>query len=539
MRASGRRYGRRPNPSPCGAAPSSPRATSCSTERSTAGARRPTPGPGRSCGGSRSDRAWWGTRSHSRAPTENSTWPSTPGSAATGSSCRGTSGRMTRRTCGRRRTSCRTSPGIRAKEGSYGSSPSDTGARGLRRVRRTRRRTRDGTRGARLRGRRHAAGGRPSGLRESLPRRPTVGGGGGADVRRDELRRLSRGRSGRLGGPQPARRPLALRRLRWRDLPVDLLRPTARHAGVRRPLATRRDLETRDLPPVARAAGERAVTVVEIAVRLLGGSAGAVLLAVVLWDAFETIILPRRVSGRIRITKLFYRSTWIPWRATARALSGRRRDAFLSFFGPLSLILLLALWAHRADPGTAAVTELLRDWERWAADVLESHLSYPPLAYFRSQHYNESWLAALTTILDTSAVVMIGLDGWCARQAELTFAMARHAVVDLAQVFSTPPQRGGGDAAERLSAAQVTRLRARLAGGGLSLRERPDFEERLTELRRMYEPYVAALAHYLAVPLPPWVREVERPDNWQTSAWDRVVRLPARGTAAGSEEGHF
>jgi hypothetical protein len=377
--------------------------------------------------------------------------------------------------------------------------------------------------------------------------------------------------------------------------------------------------------------------------RLLGGLAGAVLLAVVLWDAFETIILPRRVSGRIRITKLFYRSTWIPWRATARFLSGRRRDAFLSFFGPLSLILLLALWAvgivvsfgllqwaagsalnvtggvpglgtdlymsgttfvtlglgdvapsspvakaltaveagmgfaflavvigyfpviyqafsrrevaislldaragsppsasellwrHRGDPGTAALTDLLRDWERWAADVLESHLSYPPLAYFRSQHYNESWLAALTTILDTSAVVMIGLDGWCARQAELTFAMARHAVVDLAQVFSTPPER----AEERFSSIQLTRLRERLAAGGLGLRERPDFEERLTELRRMYEPYVAALAHYLSVPLPPWVREVERPDNWQTSAWDRVVRLPARGRGAGGEEEHF
>jgi len=378
--------------------------------------------------------------------------------------------------------------------------------------------------------------------------------------------------------------------------------------------------------------------------RWLGGIAGAVLLALMLWDAFETIILPRRVSGRIRITKLFYRSTWIPWRATAQILSGRRRDAFLSFFGPLSLILLLALWAvgivvsfgllqwadgsalnvsggtpgfatdlymsgttfvtlglgdvapsspiakaltaveagmgfaflavvigyfpviyqafsrrevaislldaragsppsasellwrHRGDTGTAALTDLLRDWERWAADVLESHLSYPPLAYFRSQHYNESWLAALTTILDASAVVMIGIEGWCARQAELTFAMARHAVVDLAQVFSTPPQ---GGAPERLSSEQLAGLRQRLAAGGVSLRDRPDFEQRLTELRRMYEPYVAALAHYLAVPLPPWVREVERPDNWQTSAWDRVVKLPARERAAGSEEEHF
>src|SRR2546422_1195720 len=79
--------------------------------------------------------------------------------------------------------------------------------------------------------------------------------------------------------------------------------------------------------------------------RLLGGVLGAMLLATVLWDAFETIILPRRVSGRIRLTRLFYRSTWIPWRAAARALSGRKRDVFLSIFGPLSLILLLALWA--------------------------------------------------------------------------------------------------------------------------------------------------------------------------------------------------
>src|SRR5881275_1531021 len=375
--------------------------------------------------------------------------------------------------------------------------------------------------------------------------------------------------------------------------------------------------------------------------RWVVGVVGIALLAIVLWDAFETIILPRRISGRFRLAKLFYRTTWPPWRAVAPLLPRRPGDAFLSFYGPLSLLLLLALWAtgivlafgmlewaagsalsmtgadpgfgadmymsgttfftlglgdvvprtpiaktltvieagtgfaflavvigyfpviyqafsrrevaislldaragsppsasellwrHRDDPGTAALTELLRDWERWAADVLESHLSYPPLAYFRSQHYNESWLAALTTILDASAVIIVGLEGWCARQAELTFAMARHAVVDLAQVFSTPPRR----MEERLSAAQLARLRERLASGGLALRSRPDFEPRLTELRRMYEPYVEALAHHLAVPLPPWVREAARPDNWQTSAWDRVVRLPARGSVA--EDDHF
>src|SRR5437773_2196892 len=362
------------------------------------------------------------------------------------------------------------------------------------------------------------------------------------------------------------------------------------------------------------------------------GVAGAALLATVLWDAFETIILPRRVSGRFRLTKLFYRATWRPWRAIAPLLPRRPGDAFLGFYGPLSLPLLLALWAagivlafgmlqwaagsaltmvdvgpgfgadvymsgttfftlglgdvvprtpvaktltvieagtgfaflavvigyfpviyqafsrrevaislldaragsppsasellwrHRGDPGWTALVELLRDWERWSADVLESHLSYPALAYFRSQHRNESWLAALTTILDTSAFVIVGLEGWCVRQAELTFAMARHATVDLSQVFNTPPQ----PVDERLSPVQLAALQERLASGGMKLRERPDFEERLKELRRTYEPYVTALARYLAVPLPPWVREVERPDNWQTSAWDRVVRLPAR-----------
>ncbi len=368
--------------------------------------------------------------------------------------------------------------------------------------------------------------------------------------------------------------------------------------------------------------------------RWLTGVAGVALLAGVLWDAFETIILPRRVSGRIRLTRLFYRFTWAPWRAAARLLSGRRRDAFLSFYGPLSLLLLLALWAagivlafgllqwaagsallpmageggepglgsdiymsgttfftlglgdvvprtplartltvveagtgfaflaavigyfpviyqafsrrevaislldaragsppsasellwrHRGDAGGEALAALLRDWEHWAADVLESHLSYPPLAYFRSQHYNESWVGALTTILDTSAIVIIGLEGWCKHQAELTFAMARHAVVDLAQVFSVSRPQQPPD---RLPRAQLARLRERLASGGIELRAGPDLEDRLAELRRMYEPYVEALGRYLALPLPPWVREGERPDNWQTSAWDKVVRLP-------------
>src|SRR5712691_1810241 len=140
------------------------------------------------------------------------------------------------------------------------------------------------------------------------------------------------------------------------------------------------------------------------------------------------------------------------------------------------------LWRYRWDQHGDALGELLKEWERWAADVLESHLSYPALAYFRSQHYNQSWLGALTTMLDSSALVMVGLEGWCARQAALTFAMARHAVVDLAQVFNTPPE----EPAQRLSDAELSRLQARLAEAGLGLRDDVGAARQLAELRGMY-----------------------------------------------------
>src|SRR5215472_15401066 len=79
--------------------------------------------------------------------------------------------------------------------------------------------------------------------------------------------------------------------------------------------------------------------------RVLPGIIGAVLLFVILWDAFETVVLPRRVNRQIRLTRLFYRVTWVPWRVFARALPRKTADLFLSFFGPLSMLMLLSVWA--------------------------------------------------------------------------------------------------------------------------------------------------------------------------------------------------
>jgi hypothetical protein len=105
--------------------------------------------------------------------------------------------------------------------------------------------------------------------------------------------------------------------------------------------------------------------------------------------------------------------------------------------------------------GHAALGWFLEEWERWTAERLESHLSFPVLSDYRSQHDNQSWLAALTAILETSSLVLAGVEQVDPYQAKLTFAMARHAVVDLAQVFRTPPVETAGD---RLPAGDLRRL---------------------------------------------------------------------------------
>jgi len=372
---------------------------------------------------------------------------------------------------------------------------------------------------------------------------------------------------------------------------------------------------------------------------------GVALILIVLWDAFETVIFPRRVTRRIRLVRLFYRVTWRLWSAAVRALStGKRQENYLSYFGPLSLPLLLGFWAavlifgfallywapghairtpeeivgigaclyfsgttfftlglgdiipsiptaralivleagmgfgflaivisylpalnqsfsrrevnislldaRAGSPPTAteilrrhiqgntleALTRLLNQWERWSAELLESHLSFPVLVYFRSQHDNQSWLAALASMLDTCAFVITSLEGECSRQARLTFAMARHAIVDLALVLHTPPREPDAD---RLPPDALAAMRAILTTEGLKLREGSEVDQKLKEMRRMYEPYVYSLSDRLRLSIPPWILESSRTDNWQISAWGRSGGFERSKGSKRSDEGHF
>jgi hypothetical protein len=363
--------------------------------------------------------------------------------------------------------------------------------------------------------------------------------------------------------------------------------------------------------------------------------AGIVCLFTVLLDAFQTIILPRRATGRFRLTRIFYTVTWRPWAFfTKRLHDPRKRESAFSYYGPMSLIFLLVLWAgamvvgfalvfyalgspfndtiqrtsfrsdlyvsgttiftlglgdvtprsvwareliileagtglgflavvmgyfpvlysafsrrevsislldaragspptaaelmrrHSYEGGDHALSLLLEEWERWSAELLESHISYPLLCYFRSQHNNQSWISALTAVLDTSALLITGVEGREAHQAQLTFAMARHALVDLSQIFSLTPV---SPATDRLPRPRYEQLFQLLCQSGSSVCRDGHSYERLLEMRALYEGYAEALSRFLCMPLPPWIPDHPRKDNWLT-----VARLRAHAEAASS-----
>jgi hypothetical protein len=135
---------------------------------------------------------------------------------------------------------------------------------------------------------------------------------------------------------------------------------------------------------------------------------------------------------------------------------------------------------------------------------METHLSYPILAYYRSQHVSLNWLAALTTIVDTSAVVIAAKPEGEAEAAELTYAIGQHAFADLAHQFRARPhtqERG------RLSDADFAILRSIFERGGVEIVNEETMRSRLDRLRHRYEPYALALAQGLALSLPEWVPE--------------------------------
>ena len=344
-----------------------------------------------------------------------------------------------------------------------------------------------------------------------------------------------------------------------------------------------------------------------------------VLLACVLQDAFEVMLLPRRVDRRIRLARIYFRAAWAVWKRLAGLLPpGERRIRLLGVFGPLSMVVLFALWAallilafgtlewalqgrphevssfadqlymsgatfftlgygdvvphtalaralaviesgtglgfiavvigylpvlyqlfarreahviqldaragspptagtmlalHAELGGLAALDALLGQWETWGAELLESHLSYPMLVFYRSQHDDQSWLAAMTAVMDVCALVLVGVDGIPPLQARMTFTMTRGVIVEMCRALSVRPT--GYRGVDRLSHADFDRLGTTLRAAGLGWAGGAEVEETLLALRATYEPLLDGLARRLLLPLPGWVPATDAVDHWQ------------------------
>lgn len=359
---------------------------------------------------------------------------------------------------------------------------------------------------------------------------------------------------------------------------------------------------------------------------LLAWIAGTLLVLAVLGDAFETIVVPKTIERRMRISTAYARAIWKVWHSLVKRLpEGKSRQTALQSFGPLSLLFLFVVWAGALVFGFALVhwglmalgpdasfgdtlyfsgvtfftlgygditassplgrtlsvieagtgfgflaiiisyvpvlyqsfsrreqfiiqldsragsdpsggelirrhaearampllAGTLRDAEIWAAQNLETYMSYPILAYYRSQHDTQSWLTALTAVLDACSLILAGFEGdepWIDElkfQAHATFAMARHVVVDVAYVLDDPPAH---HPKSRITLDVELRLIeiVQMACGTVP----EDFVARLSAQRALYEPYLVGLARDLHFTLPSWIAPAEWFDNWQRTAWD-------------------
>ena len=343
-------------------------------------------------------------------------------------------------------------------------------------------------------------------------------------------------------------------------------------------------------------------------------------LVLVLQDAFEVMLLPRRVARRARFVRYFFRGTWFVWGALAcRITQNARRERFLSVYGPLSMLMLFVIWASglivgfgllewslqsRADNATvSAVTEqiymsgvtfftlgygdvvphtplgrcaamieagaglgfiavvigympvlyqlfarreahviqldaragspptavtmlhrhavsggldnlddLLREWEVWASELMESHLSYPMLAYYRSQHDNQSWLAAIAAIMDTCALILINVVDRPPLQARMTFTIARQVIVEMSRTFGTGPAVEA--LYERLPHETFLAMEEVFREVDLKWHGGPAAEEILAALRATYEPLLENLSAALLLPLPGWISAENAKDYW-------------------------
>ncbi len=340
---------------------------------------------------------------------------------------------------------------------------------------------------------------------------------------------------------------------------------------------------------------------------------GIAIIGNVLYDVFQSIVVPRPTPARFRVGRLFAILIWPRWRALGLRLKPERRDRWLGAYAPLYVVSLLLAWVAglilgyglvlyalaphiRPEPhslwtamyfaGTSLLTigfgdivatggparlvvvlagatglgvvalaisfifslystfqrreaqvltldaragappsgvnlletgkhlglehqleRIFIEWERWAAEVLDSHLAYPILTYFRSSHDNQSWVSALGAVLDAATLVMTTLDEGPKGEAKMLYSIGQHLVEDLGRYFRRPVNRepdaaGRGVAIERYEFDQA---RDRLAAAGYQLLPAEQSWAMFSRVRSTYADSLNAMATFWAAPPAQWI----------------------------------
>jgi hypothetical protein len=230
---------------------------------------------------------------------------------------------------------------------------------------------------------------------------------------------------------------------------------------------------------------------------------GTSLLTIGFGDVAGRSALPRLVSIFAALSGLAFLSITT---AYLFALFGsfQQRETFVVTVAaragaPPSGVNLLAIAGYSRTSNDLSV--LMIDAQRWAAALMESHLAYPVLAFFRSSHDEQSWVGTLGTLLDAATMLMTTVHGVNDGQARIFYNVGRHAARDLSRYFRVDTE----DDVVGIERPEFDRACDRLAAAGYTLTDRDEGWRRFSGLRSSYASRLNSLAALFQIPPLQWI----------------------------------
>jgi hypothetical protein len=185
----------------------------------------------------------------------------------------------------------------------------------------------------------------------------------------------------------------------------------------------------------------------------------------------------------------------------------RREARLLTLDDPLGARItpVRVIAVHSGDGDRELLYRFFAEWEMWIAEILESHVSYPMLALFRSQHPGQSWITALGVVTDAATLTCACVDGADQREPYFTYRRGRRAVMEISERLHVR----AGIPEDWLTPANFDVAWEVLLGLGLPLRNKSDSWERLQVLRSSYGTRLQELMDFLIAPRGFWGHSAE------------------------------